>query len=148
MLVCCLYASRVTKGTAAAALRGILEDSRKNNTKHGLTGVLIGAGDCFIQVLEGGRAQVCETYNAITQDKRHGNVTLLMFEEIAQRRFEGWTMGEVSLDNVNPALLLKYSATTALDPFSMSGKAVMALLDELVASGTVICGNSTKGKRG
>jgi len=34
-----------------------------------------------------------------------------------------------------------------LDPFSMSGGAVMALLNELVASGTVICGNSTRGKR-
>jgi len=146
MLVHCLYASRVTKGAAASALRGILEDSRKNNSKHGLTGVLISAGDCFIQVLEGGRAQVCETYNTITQDKRHSNVTLLMFEEIAQRSFEGWTMGEVSLDQMNPAQLLKYSATTKLDPFAMSGGAVMALLNELVASGTVICGNSTRGK--
>jgi len=147
MLVRCLYASRIAKGSAAAALRGILEDSRNNNTKHGVTGVLISAGDCFIQVLEGGRAQVCETYNAITQDKRHKDVTLLHFEEVPQRSFEGWTMGEVSLDQANPALLLKYSATMKLDPFSMSGGAVMALLNELVASGTVICGNSTRGKR-
>lgn len=147
MLVRCLYASRVTKGTAASTLQAILEDSRKNNNKHGVTGVLVGAGDYFIQVLEGGRAQVCETYNAITRDKRHHDVTLLVFEEIAQRNFEGWTMGEVLLDQVNPAVLLKYSATMKLDPFSMSGSAMLALLHELVASGTVICGNSTRSKR-
>ena len=147
MLVRCLYASRVAKGSAASALRGILEDSRVNNAKHGVTGVLISAGDCFIQVLEGGRAQVSETYNIITQDKRHKDVTLLHFEEIAQRGFEGWTMGEVSLDQANPSLLLKYSATMKFDPFSMAGSAVLALLSELVTSGTVISKNSTRDRR-
>jgi len=147
MLVRCLYASRVAKGTAASALRSILEDSRTNNVKHGVTGVLISAGDCFIQVLEGGRTQVSETYNIITQDKRHKDITLLHFEEINQRGFEGWTMGEVSLDQANPALILKYSATMKFDPFIMSGSAVLALLNELVTSGTVISKNMTRDRR-
>ena len=105
-------------------------------------------GDSFIQVLDGGRAQVCETYNHIPQDKRHASVTILSFEEITQRSFEGWSMGEVSVAQLNPAVLLKHSATLHIDPFAMSGAAVLAMLQELVASGTVVCGNSTRGKRG
>ena len=148
MLVRCLYASRIPKAQSPATLRAILESSRKNNTKHGITGILVATGDSFIQVLEGGRAQVCETYNHITQDKRHSNVTILSFEEITQRSFEGWSMGEVSVAQLNPAVLLKHSATLHIDPFTMSGGTVLALLQELVASGTVVCGNSTRGKHG
>jgi Sensors of blue-light using FAD len=147
MLVRCLYASRMAKSHNAKTMDDILAISRKNNPKRGLTGVLIAAGDCFIQVLEGGRAEVCETYNHITQDKRHSAVTMMVFEEMSHRRFEGWSMGEVNLGQVNPALLLKYSATTKLDPFELSGHATMSLLHELVASGTVVCGNSSRGKR-
>ncbi len=148
MLVRCLYASRIPKAQSPAALRAILESSRKNNTKHGITGILVSTNDSFIQVLEGGRSQVCETYNHIAQDKRHSDVTILSFEEITQRNFEGWSMGEVTTHQLNPAVLLKHSATLHVDPFAMSGSAVLALLDEIVSSGTVVCGNSTRGKRG
>ena len=147
MLVRCLYASRLGKTHSPKILNDILETSRKNNTKHGITGVLIATGDSFIQVLEGGRAQVSETYNAITQDKRHLDVTMLSFDEITQRSFEGWSMGEVTIGQLNPSVLLKHSATLHIDPFAMSGAAVLALLKDVVASGTVVCGNATRGKR-
>ena len=148
MLVRCVYASRLGKSHSPKLLNDILETSRKHNTKHGITGVLVATSDSFIQVLEGGRAQVSETYNAITQDKRHSDVTLLSFEEITQRSFEGWSMGEVTVRQLNPSVLLKHSATLHIDPFGMSGAAVLSLLTDVVASGTVVCGNATRGKRG
>ena len=148
MLVRCLYASRLGKTHSPKILNDILETSRKHNTKHGITGVLIATGDSFIQVLEGGRAQVSATYNAITQDKRHIDVTLLSFDEIAHRSFEGWSMGEVTIGQLNPSVLLKHSASLHIDPFVMSGAAVLAMLKDVVASGTVVCGNATRGKRG
>jgi hypothetical protein len=46
-------------------------------------------------------------------------------------------MGQVHLGKVNPALLLKYSDKPTLDPFTCSGRATMALLDELVASAAI-----------
>ncbi|MBG1232448.1 BLUF domain-containing protein [Aestuariivirga litoralis] len=144
MIVRCLYASRMTKTNPAAARKAILDASRKNNGKLGITGVLISAGDAFIQVLEGGRPQVSQLYNTIVQDKRHSGVTLFAFEEIAHREFEGWSMGEIATDQVNPALLLKYSATTRLDPFAMSGSAMLALMHELVATGSVVCGGNRR----
>jgi hypothetical protein len=146
MLVRCLYASRMAKGHSAKTIDAILVESRRNNAKNGLTGVLITAGDCFIQVLEGSRAAVCATFNSIVQDKRNSDVTMLKFEEITERKFESWAMGEINLAKVNPALLLKYSSRPVLDPFALSGTATMSLLNELVASGTVTCGNATKGR--
>lgn len=137
MLVRCLYASRAAPSAAADMLESILQQSRRNNPRLGITGLLCFAGGTFIQVIEGGRDQVCELLNAIIRDDRHMNVRILAYEEIAERRFGNWTMGEVNMESINPALLLKYSATPTLDPFSASGHATLALLNELAATGAI-----------
>ena len=92
----------------------------------------------FIQVLEGGRDEVCDLYNAIVRDPRHENVRLLSYDEITERRFGAWTMGQVNLAKVNPALLLKYFRRAELDPFDASGAATLSLLAELVASASIM----------
>ncbi len=138
MLVRCLYASRPAKPVQADFLDKILEQSRRNNPPRGITGLLCFTSDVFVQVIEGGRDEVCELFNAIVCDSRHTGVRLLSYEEIAERRFPGWTMGQVNVDTVNRALLLKYSEKAALDPFGSPGQATMALLVELVASGAIL----------
>jgi hypothetical protein len=139
MLVRLMYASRAAKPLDPEELTHILRQSRSANPKVGVTGVLCSTGDLFIQVLEGGRAAVNRLYNRIAADPRHAEVTLLAYEEIAERRFAGWAMGQVNLARLNPALLLKYSETATLDPYAISGKAAMALFDELVATASVVC---------
>ena len=138
MLVRCLYASRAAAGTSAAVLDDLLAQSRRNNPGQGITGMLCVSGDVFIQVLEGGRDEVCELYNAIVRDPRHAHVRLLTYDEIPQRQFGAWTMGQVNLTKVNPSLLLKYFTRAELDPFSASGEATLALLGELVASASIV----------
>jgi len=138
MLVRCLYASRATAQLAAPVVDSILEQSRKNNPRQGITGMLCFFDDIFVQVLEGGRDEVCELFNAIVRDDRHSNVRMLTYEEISERRFGSWTMGQVNIATVNPSLLLKYSEKAVLDPFSCSGHATMALLDELVATAAIV----------
>lgn len=137
MLVRCLYASRPSTSLAPDLLDKILEQSRRNNPKLGITGLLCFTSDVFVQVIEGSRDAVCELFNAIVRDERHSNVRLLSYEEIAERRFPGWSMGQVNLDTVNPALLLKYSETAELNPFVASGAATMLLLTELMATGAI-----------
>ncbi len=138
MLVRCLYASRAAVPLVAPVVDSILEQSRKNNPLQGITGMLCFIDDIYVQVLEGGRDEVCELFNAIVRDVRHHNVRMLIYEEISERRFGSWTMGQVNIAKVNPALLLKYSEKAALDPFSCSGHATMALLDELVATASIV----------
>ncbi len=139
MIVRCLYASRAASQLSPAMIEDILEKSRMKNPANGITGILCYSGETFIQVLEGGRDEVGELYNAIVRDSRHTHVRLLGFEEIRERKFRNWAMGNVDLSKINTAVLLKYSAKPVLDPFSCSGHATMALLDELVDSGAISC---------
>jgi L-rhamnose isomerase len=121
----------------ASVQDSIMQQSRAHNPEMGITGILCFSDDLFIQVLEGGRDEVCELYNTIVRDDRHQNVRILSFEEIRERRFGSWTMGQVNLAKVNPALLLKYGERAELNPFIGSGQASMALLDELIATALV-----------
>ena len=74
----------------------------------------------------------------IAADPRHKDVELLSYEQINERRFAGWSMGQVNLTRLNPGLLLKYSASATLDPFAVSGEVSLALLDELVATASIL----------
>ena len=138
MLVRLLYASRPTAPMTPPLLDSILERSRAHNPKHGITGILCYSDRLFIQVLEGSRDEVCELYNTIARDDRHEQVRILSFEEIRERRFGGWTMGQVNLAKVNASLLLKYGERAEWNPFACSGQASMALLDELIAAALVV----------
>ncbi len=137
MLVRLLYASRLIDGSAAV-IESILAQSRSKNPELGITGVLCHGGGVFMQVLEGGRAPVNELYNRIAGDTRHREVTLLHYEEIAERRFSNWTMGQVNLAKINASMLLKYLEKPELDPFRVPGSASLALLEELIATAQII----------
>ena len=139
MLVRLLYASRAADAVDQDVLHAILRQSKANNPALGITGLLCYSGGIFIQALEGGRAAVNALYLQIAQDPRHRDVVLLTYEEIHERRFAGWAMGQVNMNRLNPALLLKYSESAVLDPFSVSGKASAALFNELVATASVVC---------
>ena len=138
MLVRLLYASRPVAPLTTAVVDSILAQSRAHNPRLDITGVLCYSQDLFLQVLEGSRDAVCELYNTIVRDERHDHVRILSYEEIAERRFGNWTMGHVDVTTVNPSLLLKYAELPVLNPFSCSGKASLALLDELLATAAVI----------
>ena len=138
MLVRLLYASRATEEVTQDELLSILKKSRINNLAAGVTGVLCYSGGVFLQVLEGGREPVSSLYNRIAGDTRHKQVVLLAYEEIGERSFVGWSMGQVNLSRLNPSLLMKYSEKAVLDPYAVSGKASMALFTELVATASII----------
>ena len=139
MLVRLMYASRTAKPFDAEELSVVLRQSTTNNPRIGVTGVLCFSGEVFLQVLEGGRAHVSALYNRIAQDPRHRDVVMLSYEEIDERSFAGWSMGQVNMARLNPALLLKYSEAAVLDPYAVSGKVSMALFNELVATAAVVC---------
>ena len=137
MLVRLLYASRPAAPLTATLIDAILTQSQDGNQAKGITGILCFNDELFLQVLEGGRDEVCELFNSIARDNRHENVRLLSYEEILERQFGSWTMGQVSIAKLNPGLVLKYFKRMAIDPFDSSGKATLALLGELVATGAI-----------
>ncbi|MFY9812203.1 BLUF domain-containing protein [Aquabacterium sp.] len=138
MLVRLLYASRAAEPLTPQVIDSILTTSRKTNPALGVTGLLCHSDEIFMQVLEGGRDAVNHLYSRICSDPRHRDVIVLHHEEITERRFSGWTMGQVNLERVNPSILLKYSERPVLDPYAVSGKVSMALLDELLATASIV----------
>ena len=139
MLVRLLYVSRAHNGQVTPELTdSIMSSARAYNLAHGVTGVLCYGGDVFMQAIVGGRDEINALYSMILKDPRHTDVVLLHYEEIQERRFGGWTMGHVNLAKLNASVVLKYSERPELDPYSMSGKVSMALLDELMLTASVI----------
>ena len=137
MLVRLLYVSRAVD-TSPGAVEAILAQSRSHNTACGITGILCYGGGVFLQAIEGGRTAISELYGHIQRDPRHKDVVLLHYEEILERRFGGWTMGQVNLSKLNVSTLLKYSEKPELDPYSVSGQVSLALLEEVMATAAIV----------
>jgi hypothetical protein len=74
-------------------LATLLMNSRANNGRAGVTGMLLFRDGQFLQVLEGPDEAVRERYGRIAADPRHRDVHKLMEETIAERHFPSWTMG-------------------------------------------------------
>ena len=138
MLVRLMYASRAVPTVNQDELVAIVRKSKANNPALGVTGVLCFSEGIFLQALEGGRSAVNQLYNRIVSDPRHSQVELLCYEEIGERRFAGWSMGQVNMGRLNPGLLLKYSERPTLDPYTVSGQVSMALFHELMATASIV----------
>ena len=137
MLVRLLYASRAVD-PSDTAIESILSQSRQFNPTCGITGILCYGGGIFLQAIEGGRNAVNELYSHIVRDSRHRDVVLLHYQEITERRFGGWTMGQVNTSRINASILLKYAEKPELDPYAVSGVVSLALMEELMATASII----------
>jgi hypothetical protein len=109
----------------------ILQKSRVNNTRDGITGALMFNAGCFAQVLEGPLDRVEAAFERIQQDVRHGDVSLLAVEPIAQRSFPNWAMGFVGASHDDATRFAGVAAETGFDPARMSGDQLHAILKEL-----------------
>ena len=138
MLVRLLYVSKAVDLQGENHTEAILAASREHNASKGITGILCYGSGIFLQAIEGGREQVNALYNMLVQDKRHKDVVLLHYEEIKHRRFSGWTMGQVNVAKLNASIVLKYSETPILDPHGVSGDVSLSLLEELMATASIM----------
>ena len=138
MLVRLLYASRVAEPAPSDSVHDIVRQSQAHNAQHGITGNLCYSDKVFMQVLEGGRGAVNALYARIVRDARHTDVMLLHYEEITERRYASWSMGQANLAKVNPATLLRFFDLAQLNPHAVSGKNSLALMEELMASACIV----------
>ncbi|MDU0326471.1 BLUF domain-containing protein [Microbacterium sp. KSW2-21] len=92
-LVSISYVSAAAESFDDARLAELLDQSRRSNHEHDLTGMLLYRRGRFFQVLEGPQDAVDELMTKIRRDPRHTDVRMLLSEEIDERRFSEWTMG-------------------------------------------------------
>ncbi len=85
-------------------LATILDQSRRANTAHGLTGLLIYFAPTreFCQLLEGQKEDVLRLMANIKSDDRHGLIVIEIQEEVAARSFGAWSMGFLHSNAFNP----------------------------------------------
>lgn len=83
-----------------AMLAGILSSARRNNPRDDITGALICRHDLYLQLIEGPPALIDALYARIAVDDRHGDVRLLLTDDVAERMFPAWAM----LDDEAPSL--------------------------------------------
>jgi hypothetical protein len=92
------YCSAATQAFTDAELLELLTHSRENNTKLGLTGMLLYKNNDFMQVLEGPEADVRKLVDRINRDPRHTRVQKLIEGYSDERQFPSWSMGFSNLD--------------------------------------------------
>ena len=138
MLVRLLYASRAVGKIDCGAVQNIMQKSHAYNPSNGVTGILCHSEKIYMQVLEGGRDAINALYAKILRDARHTDVVLLHYEEISERHYAGWTMGQANLSKVNASVMLRFCDLPEIDPHAMSGKNSLALIDELMATATIV----------
>ena len=96
-----LYCSRNVIATNSAGqpvdveaeLHAILASARPRNKADNITGALLFTVSGFAQVLEGYREAVERTFERISSDPRHTDVTVLAFTPTERRSFPDWPMG-------------------------------------------------------
>ncbi|MGA7675304.1 MAG: BLUF domain-containing protein [Rhizomicrobium sp.] len=93
-----VYVSTASWAMSNADLNEILDASRRNNRVNGVTGMLLHIDRGFLQVLEGPKAAVEETYARIKQDRKHNAPRILVEQETDGRLFGDWSMGFDRID--------------------------------------------------
>jgi hypothetical protein len=86
------YVSTSSTPLTRATLDALLRQSRENNERTGLTGMLAVRADDFFQVIEGPPVVVQQVLEKLWTDTRHRDMRILLEEEIPYRRFPDWTM--------------------------------------------------------
>ena len=94
-----IYVSRnLLEGPAEAVEQEvfrILEVSRRNNLRDGITGALLFSTDYFAQALEGPPAAVHRAFERIQCDARHSGTVVLSCGNVPAREFGEWSMAYV-----------------------------------------------------
>jgi hypothetical protein len=93
-----VYVSHATHEMTISELVELLKESRENNKKEDITGMLLYLQDKFIQVLEGDRKKVKALLNNIKKDSRHTKMIIILQGRSPERLFSNWSMGFKSLD--------------------------------------------------
>lgn len=88
-----LYISAATHEFTEEELQDLLTLARERNQEQGVSGMLLFHEGSFIQALEGAQEDVERIYRKIGKDKRHSETRVLFRGEIAERDFDGWSMG-------------------------------------------------------
>jgi hypothetical protein len=92
-----LYVSTATKPFNDTDLVVLLKAARQKNARLHINGMLLYKQGKFMQILEGEESAVRKLYAEISQDPRHGELTVILERQCSTSVFKDWSMGFANL---------------------------------------------------
>ncbi|MBD2177721.1 BLUF domain-containing protein [Pseudanabaena sp. FACHB-1998] len=100
------YISSFSRSLSKREIEAIGHISQTNNSREGITGVLLSCNSIFFQILEGDEDCIDRLYEKILRDDRHNGILCLKSEQnVSTRKFPDWSMEVIVLDENNDILL-------------------------------------------
>lgn len=87
-----VYVSTACHPFSEKELLELLDKSRKNNMRLGITGMLLHEDGNFMQAIEGPAESVRQLHEIILADPRHTGIITLLEQEVSEREFGEWHM--------------------------------------------------------
>ena len=87
-----VYISRAVHSLSDAELQHLLTQCRRDNERHGITGILFYSHGNIAQLFEGEPPIADALFERIARDGRHSHVQKLIDRPIASRSFAQWSM--------------------------------------------------------
>jgi hypothetical protein len=111
--------------------------SRQSNPTCGITGILCYGGGIFLQAIEGGRMAVSDLYGHIQKDRATRTWCCCTTRKSPSAALVAgpWARSTCPSINTHPAQVRR---APELDPYAVSGKVSLALLEELMATASII----------
>jgi Sensors of blue-light using FAD len=130
-----IYASTARDPQSYTDLTDILRAASPRNRDRSISGLLVLAGEHFLQVLEGERASINRLYARIAVDSRHFDPIIVEYTSIRKRDFADWGMKLIRVDDsltaVRLAVAMKHLGGTTIEPATLRASTARGLLLEL-----------------
>lgn len=110
------------------ALQNIIVSSVYNNKIAEVTGILLVCQKWFIQALEGSAEAIMATYNRISLDPRHCNITVIEIAPARKREFMNWNMCARRISNADDEIIKLLDINGYFNPHSLTTNSALTLL--------------------
>jgi hypothetical protein len=115
------YVSAAVEPLDGRQLSSLIALARDNNSRVGVTGMLMYLNGSFMQVVEGTPEAVTVLFDRISADPRHHKIRILLQEPIQMRAFGDWSMGLAQLDAAD------LNSIEGVNDFFTNGRSLFAL---------------------
>ncbi|MEM1288900.1 MAG: BLUF domain-containing protein [Pseudomonadota bacterium] len=112
-------------------LNSIVKQADKKNLKTGVSGCLIHVDDFFIQLMEGPRGPLSETYNRIVNDERHHDINMVHAAPIVTRQFTSPSLAAFDIASHSNPVFLRYKVRPEFCPYQIAPHALSDLIDQI-----------------
>ena len=112
-------------------LNNLVKQADRNNIDQGVGGCLVHVDDYFIQVMEGPRGAISDTYNRIARDQRHSEVHIVHTGPAITRKFAAPTLAAFDISSDDNPVFAKYRVQPRFCPYQMAPHALSDLIEQI-----------------